>query len=97
MSKVFSTEGLRAAAADVVALAAPESLLWRNDDLHYGEVAMRRALGMTIYGGTSGIQRSLIAEQLLKMPKSRTCCRPPHPKRLGRCSAGQSRRSSPAR
>lgn len=72
MAKVFSTEGLRAAAADVVALAAPESLLWRNDDLHFVEVAMRRALGMTIYGGTSEIQRSLIAEQLLKMPKSRT-------------------------
>src|SRR3546814_9038183 len=72
MAKVFSTEGLRAAAADVVALAAPESLLWRNDDLHFVEVAMRRALGMTIYGGTSEIQRSLIDEHLLKLPKYRT-------------------------
>jgi len=71
MAKLFSTEGLRAAAADVVALAAPWSLLWRSDDLSYVEVAMRRALGMTIYGGTSEIQRSLIAEQFLKMPKSR--------------------------
>jgi 3-oxochol-4-en-24-oyl-CoA dehydrogenase len=33
---------------------------------------MRRAIAMTIYGGTSEIQRSLIAEQFLKMPKSRT-------------------------
>ena len=72
MAKLFSTESLRTAAADLVALAAPESLLWRNDDLGYVEVAMRRALGMTIYGGSSEIQRSLIAEQLLKMPKSRS-------------------------
>jgi alkylation response protein AidB-like acyl-CoA dehydrogenase len=71
MSKLFSTEGLRVAAADVVALAAPDSLLWRKDDLGYVEIAMRRALAMTIYGGSSEIHRSLIAEQLLKMPKSR--------------------------
>ncbi|WP_439540612.1 acyl-CoA dehydrogenase [Sphingomonas sp.] len=72
MSKLFSTEGLRSAAADLVALAAPESLLSRDEDLALVEVAMRRAIAMTIYGGTSEIQRSLIAEQFLKMPKSRT-------------------------
>jgi alkylation response protein AidB-like acyl-CoA dehydrogenase len=72
MAKLFSTEGLRAAAADMVALAAPESLLARSDDLGFVETAMRRALAMTIYGGTSEIHRSLIAEQMLKMPKSRT-------------------------
>lgn len=72
MSKLFSTEGLRRAAADLIALAAPESLLSRDDDLALVEVAMRRAIAMTIYGGTSEIQRSLIAEQFLKMPKSRT-------------------------
>jgi len=72
MSKLFATEGLRTAAADLVALAAPESLLSRDDDLALVEVAMRRAIAMTIYGGTSEIQRSLIAEQFLKMPKSRT-------------------------
>lgn len=59
-------------AAEIVALAAPESHLWDRSDLGLVEVAMRRALGMTIYGGTSEIQRSLIAECLLKMPKSRS-------------------------
>ena len=35
------------------------------------ESAMRRAVGMTIYGGTSEIHRSVIAEHFLKMPKTR--------------------------
>ena len=72
MSKLFATEGLRTIAADLVALAAPAPLLTRNDDLRYVEIAMRRSLGMTIYGGTSEIQRSIIAEQHLGMPKSRS-------------------------
>lgn len=72
MSKLFSTESFTTAAADLVALAAPASLLKRSDDLALVEVAMRRGLAMTIYGGTSEIQRSLIAENFLKLPKSRS-------------------------
>lgn len=72
MSKLFSTEAFTTAGADLVALAAPASLLARADDLAFVEVAMRRALAMTIYGGTSEIQRSLIAENFLKLPKSRS-------------------------
>ena len=72
MAKLFVTESLAADAADIVALAAPDSLLWDKSDLGLVEVAMRRALGMTVYGGTSEIQRSLIAEHFLKMPKTRS-------------------------
>ena len=72
MAKLFVTESLAADAADIVALAAPDSLLWDKSDLGLVEVAMRRALGMTVYGGTSEIQRSLIAEHFLTMPKTRS-------------------------
>lgn len=72
MAKLFSTEGLRSAASDLVALAAPQSLLARDDEMSYVETAMRRAIAMTIYGGSSEIQRSIVAEQILGMPKSRT-------------------------
>src|SRR3546814_20053911 len=43
MAKDFSTAGLRAAAADVVALAATESLPWRNYDLHLVAVIGRES------------------------------------------------------
>jgi alkylation response protein AidB-like acyl-CoA dehydrogenase len=36
------------------------------------ELGYRQSIGMTIYGGTSEIHRSLIAEQALGMPRSRT-------------------------
>lgn len=72
MAKLFSTEGLRSAASDLVAMAAPQSLLARSDDMSFVETAMRRAIAMTIYGGSSEIQRSIVAEQILGMPKSRT-------------------------
>jgi alkylation response protein AidB-like acyl-CoA dehydrogenase len=41
-------------------------------DLDVVESMMRRAIAMTIYGGTSEIHRSLIAENSLGMPKSRS-------------------------
>jgi alkylation response protein AidB-like acyl-CoA dehydrogenase len=40
-------------------------------DLDMIELAMRRAIGMQIYGGTSEIHRSIIAEHALGMPSSR--------------------------
>jgi alkylation response protein AidB-like acyl-CoA dehydrogenase len=72
MAKLFSTEALCADAAAIVALAAPESLVRGLDpDLDRVELYMRRGLGMTIYGGTSEVHRSVIAEKVLGMPKSR--------------------------
>jgi alkylation response protein AidB-like acyl-CoA dehydrogenase len=72
MAKLFTTEVLYRDASALTALAAPRSLLRGIDhDLDQVELSMRRAIGMQIYGGTSEIHRSLIAEHALGMPKSR--------------------------
>ncbi len=73
MAKLFTTESLLADATALLELAAPESLVRGADaDLDVVESMMRRAIAMTIYGGTSEIHRSLIAENALGMPKSRS-------------------------
>ncbi len=73
MAKLFTTESLLADATAIVELAAPASLVRGVDeDLDVVESMMRRAIAMTIYGGTSEIHRSLIAENSLGMPKSRS-------------------------
>src|SRR5882672_10113464 len=73
MAKLFTTESLLADATAIVDLAAPASVIRGIDeDLDVVESMMRRAIGMTLYGGTSEIHRSLIAENALNMPKSRS-------------------------
>lgn len=72
MAKLFTTEWLERDAASIVEVAAPLSLIRGTDpDLDMMELYMRRGLASTIHGGTSEVHRSLIAEKLLKMPKSR--------------------------
>jgi len=73
MSKVFSTEMYQKDACELMDLFAPHTL-FHDDDEHLAEVELgyRQSIGMTIYGGTSEVQRSLIAEQGLGMPRSRT-------------------------
>jgi 3-oxochol-4-en-24-oyl-CoA dehydrogenase len=72
MAKLFTTEWLERDAAAIVELAAPHSLVKGSDpDLDRMELYMRRGLASTIHGGTSEVHRSLIAEKLLGMPKSR--------------------------
>lgn len=72
MSKLFSTERYQADAVDLMDLAAPESLFAGKDGLGHIEIGYRQSIGMTIYGGTSEVHRSIIAEQGLGMPRSRT-------------------------
>jgi len=72
MSKVFSTEYYQRDAMDLMDLAAPESLVQGNLGLGHVEIGYRQAIGTTIYGGTSEIQRSLVAEHGLGLPKSRS-------------------------
>jgi alkylation response protein AidB-like acyl-CoA dehydrogenase len=72
MAKLFATEFYQRDAADLLDLAAPDSLFPGNDGLGHVEIGYRQSIGTTIYGGTSEVQRSLIAEQALGMPKSRT-------------------------
>ncbi|MES2320754.1 MAG: acyl-CoA dehydrogenase family protein [Pseudomonadota bacterium] len=72
MSKLFSTERYHADASDLMDMAAPWSLFASSDGLGHVEIGYRQSIGMTIYGGTSEIHRSLIAEQGLGMPRSRS-------------------------
>jgi alkylation response protein AidB-like acyl-CoA dehydrogenase len=72
MSKLFSTEHYQQCAADLMDLAAPASLFAGNAGLGHVEIGYRQSIGMTIYGGTSEVHRSLVAEQGLGMPRSRT-------------------------
>jgi len=72
ISKLFSTEMYQTDACDLLDLFAPHSLLRQDKDLKEIELGYRQSIGMTIYGGTSEVHRSLIAEQGLRMPRSRT-------------------------
>ncbi|WAG81100.1 acyl-CoA dehydrogenase [Metapseudomonas furukawaii] len=72
MSKLFSTEQYQRDAVDLMELCAPFSLLRDEHGVGLVELGYRQSIGMTIYGGTSEIHRSLIAEQALGMPRSRT-------------------------
>jgi alkylation response protein AidB-like acyl-CoA dehydrogenase len=71
MSKLFSTEAFLADATDLLDLTAPDSLLKGRQGAAAIEAAHRHAAATTIYGGTSEIQRSLVAERRLNMPRSR--------------------------
>ncbi|MCY1258364.1 Crotonobetainyl-CoA dehydrogenase [compost metagenome] len=72
MSKLFSTEQYLRDAIDLMELCAPFSLLRDEHGVGLVELGYRQSIGMTIYGGTSEIHRSLIAEQGLGMPRSRS-------------------------
>lgn len=71
MSKLFSTEAFLSDSTDLLDLTAPFSLLKDKHGIGGIEVAHRHAAATTIYGGTSEVQRSLVAEKRLGMPRSR--------------------------
>ncbi|MGV0852962.1 acyl-CoA dehydrogenase family protein [Mycolicibacterium phlei] len=73
MSKLFSTEALVRAAQDVNELVGPDALRSRYEptapeDGRF-EYLMRFSLGTTIYAGTSEVQRSIIAQRGLGLPR----------------------------
>jgi alkylation response protein AidB-like acyl-CoA dehydrogenase len=72
MSKLFGSEAWLSCTSDLMEMAAPETLRVEQSDTGWIEMEYRRALPSTIYGGTSEIHRSIIAESALKMPRSRT-------------------------
>jgi 3-oxocholest-4-en-26-oyl-CoA dehydrogenase alpha subunit len=73
MSKVFSTEALVRAAQDVNELVGPDALrsFFEPTAPEQGrfEHLMRFSLGTTIYAGTSEVQRSIIAQRGLGLPR----------------------------
>ena len=73
MSKVFSTEALERASQDIVELIGPDALrsFFEPSAPEQGrfEQIMRFSLGTTIYAGTSEVQRTIIAQRGLGLPR----------------------------
>ena len=69
-SKMFSSEKFLSDAADLLNLTAPESL-GKDGPAGFINLSYRPAHGTTIYGGTSEVHRSMIAERQLGMPRTR--------------------------
>jgi alkylation response protein AidB-like acyl-CoA dehydrogenase len=70
-SKVFSTEAFIVDSADLLDLAAPQSLLRGSEGLGMVEKGYRHSTATSIYGGTSEVLRSMVAERRLGLPRSR--------------------------
>jgi len=70
MTKLFASEAFTRAADRFGDLAGPAGL-WQHGPAAHLEEARRHAPVMTIYGGTSEIQRNGIAERLLGLPRAR--------------------------
>jgi alkylation response protein AidB-like acyl-CoA dehydrogenase len=71
MAKLFSSEKFLKDSSDLLDLTAPDSLAGRDGPAGFLNQCYRHAQGTTIYGGTSEIHRSLIAERALGLPRSR--------------------------
>lgn len=71
MCKLFGTESWAACCAELVERFAPHSLEGKIEALAALEGEARSGIQATIYGGTSEVQRSVIAETALGLPRSR--------------------------
>jgi alkylation response protein AidB-like acyl-CoA dehydrogenase len=73
MSKLFSTEAVVRHAEALTAMVGPDALRSRLDptapERGLIEHALRYSLGTTIYGGTSEIQRNIIAQRRCGLPR----------------------------
>src|SRR5262249_31208162 len=70
-SKMFSSEVYKADALDLLNLTAPESLMFESAEAAQINLCYRHSQVSTIYGGSSEIHRSMIAEKQLGLPKTR--------------------------
>ncbi|CAN7612105.1 acyl-CoA dehydrogenase family protein [Phenylobacterium sp. LjRoot225] len=70
-SKVFSTEAFIVDSADLLDLAAPQSLIRGREGLGMIEMGYRHSTATSVYGGTSEVLRSMVAERRLGLPRSR--------------------------
>ncbi len=71
MIKMYSSEKFQSDARDLLDLTAPYSLSKREGAAEELNLAYRHAHGTTIYGGTSEVHRSMIAERALGLPRTR--------------------------
>ena len=74
MAKLYSSETLEREADATLALVGGDGLRVGDDptSIQHGafEEAVRQSKGTTIYGGTSEIQRNIIAQTVLGLPRS---------------------------
>ena len=75
MGKLFASEALTRQGADFMDMLGPDSLRGKGDPTAIedgaAEYALRFALGATTYGGTSEVQRNIIAQRGLGLPRAR--------------------------
>ncbi len=71
MIKLFSSEKFQSDSRDLLSLGAPHTLAKRSGPTGALNLAYRHAHGSTIYGGTSEVHRSMIAEKALGLPRTR--------------------------
>ena len=71
MAKMFSSEKFQEDSRDLIDLSAPWSLTARDGSAGFLNQCYRHAQGTTIYGGTSEVHRSMIAERALGLPRTR--------------------------
>lgn len=75
MGKLFASEAITRQAADFVDMLGPDGIRSEGDptavEAGAAEYALRFALGTTIYGGTSEVQRNVIAQRGLGLPRPR--------------------------
>jgi len=71
MAKMYSSEKFLSDSRDLLDLGAPASLSKRDGPAGFLNQCFRHAHGTTIYGGTSEVHRSMIAERGLDLPRTR--------------------------
>jgi len=68
---MFSSERFLTDARDLLDLTAPHSLLKQDGPAGLLNQCYRHSQATTIYGGTSEVHRSMIAERALGLPRTR--------------------------
>jgi alkylation response protein AidB-like acyl-CoA dehydrogenase len=71
MAKMYSSEKFLSDSRDLIDLGAPASLSKRDGPAGFLNQCFRHAHGTTIYGGTSEVHRSMVAERGLGLPRTR--------------------------
>ncbi len=71
-AKIFSTESFIRCSTDLIDLAAPRSMLRGREGLGLVEKGYRHSTATTIYGGTTEVLLSMVAERRLGLPRSRS-------------------------
>ena len=71
-AKLFGSEAWVSCSTDLMAMAAPDTLLQGYTDTGRIERQFRRAVPSTIYAGSSEVQRSIVAEAGLGLPRTRS-------------------------